>query len=62
VFGPSRISESLTEVQRDVLIFPYQWMGFMLAGLLLLQVFWTYYIAKAFISVNVSEKIASNTY
>lgn len=37
-------------------------MGFMLVGLLVLQVFWTYYIMKAFVEVNVSEKIASNTY
>lgn len=37
-------------------------MGYMLVGLLVLQVFWTYYIGKAFVEVNVSEKIASNTY
>ena len=41
---------------------PYRWMGFMLLFLLFLQAFWTYYIAQAFVSVNVSSKIASNTY
>lgn len=37
-------------------------MGFMLVGLLVLQVFWTYYIGKAFVEVNVSAKIAENNY
>lgn len=43
-------------------MFPYRWMGYMLVALLFLQFFWTYYIAKAFVSVNVSEKIATNSY
>lgn len=43
-------------------MFPYRWMGFMLVGLLVLQVFWTYYIGKAFVEVNVSAKIAENNY
>jgi len=37
-------------------------MGFMLIFLLGLQLFWSYYIGKAFVEVNVSAKIASNTY
>jgi len=41
---------------------PYRWMGFMLLFLLMLQGFWTYYIGKAFVEVNVSSKIAANTY
>lgn len=36
---------------------PYQWMGYMLVGLLILQIFWTYYIAQAFVSVNVTSKV-----
>lgn len=62
VVGPHMVEAGLTEVQRDVLMLPYRWMGFMLVGLLVLQVFWTYYIGKAFVEVNVSAKIAANTY
>ena len=62
IVGPHALEAGLTEVQRDVLMLPYMWMGFMLVGLLVLQVFWTYYIGKAFVEVNVSAKIAANTY
>lgn len=47
--GPSIVHETLDELQQNVLLLPYKWMGFMLVGLLVLQVFWTYYISKAFV-------------
>lgn len=60
--GPGLVHDSLSDLEREVLMFPYRWMGFMLVGLLVLQVFWTYYIGKAFVEVNVSAKIAENNY
>lgn len=56
--GPGIASSLLNEVQKQVLMLPYRWMGFMLVGLLILQFFWTYFIGKAFVEVNVSSKIA----
>jgi hypothetical protein len=49
VVGPDMVYSSLNEVQREVLMLPYRWMGFMLVGLLVLQIFWTYFIGKAFL-------------
>lgn len=60
--GPFNAQDSLTDLQASVLLLPYRWMGFMLVGLLILQIFWTYYISKAFVEVNVSEKLAENNY
>lgn len=59
---PDYVSEALSDVQANVLNLPYSWMGTMLLALLFLQLFWTYYIGKAFLEVNVSAKIAANTY
>lgn len=47
--GPYYAEEKLNELQRDILMLPYTWMGYMLGGLFFLQIFWTYYIAKAFV-------------
>lgn len=51
LIGPSIALESnlLTEFQIDILMLPYRWMGYMLVGLQFLQIFWTYYIGKAFV-------------
>lgn len=41
---------------------PICFMAGMLAVLQGLQLFWTYYIIKSYISVNVSAKLAKHTY
>lgn len=42
--------------------FPSLFMAGMVWALEILHVFWTYYIVKAFIIVNVSAKITKQTY
>lgn len=60
--APIVAGPSLSEVEQYVLMLPYRWMGFMLLGLQFLQIFWAYYIGKAFVGVSVSEKLGANTY
>lgn len=60
--GPGLVQSTLSEVEQSVLMLPYRWMGFMLLGLQMLQIFWAYYIGKAFVGVSVSEKLGANTY
>jgi hypothetical protein len=47
---------------RSVLAMPSLFMAFMVYALEVLHIFWTFYIIKAFIVVNVSEKIAAQNY
>ena len=56
--GPGLVVENLNSVEQNVLMLPYRWMGFMLVGLQILHIFWTYYIGKAFVEVSVSSKLA----
>lgn len=53
---------NLTEFESSVLYFPYCFMVFMMCGLEVLHIFWTYYIAESFISVKVSSKMARHSY
>lgn len=39
---------------------PYAFMILMMAVLLILQIFWTYYILQSFLSVNVTSKVSHN--
>lgn len=39
---------------------PYASMVLMMALLLVLQIFWTYYILQSFLSVNVTSKVSHN--
>jgi hypothetical protein len=50
------------EFEREVLIFCYFFMVFMMMCLEVLHLFWTYYIAESFISVKVSPKLARHSY
>ena len=60
LYGGSISHEFLTPSQEEVLGLPYKWMGYMLVALMVLQFFWTYYILKAFASVNVSTKVTNS--
>lgn len=62
LIGPEIVKQRITNFDDHVLLLPSRWMSFMLVILLFLQVFWTYYIGKAFVEVNVSAKIATNSY
>ena len=51
-----------TEFQYSVLQTPYWFMVFMMGGLEILHIFWTYYIAESFVSVKISSKAARHSY
>lgn len=54
--------DTFSPVSYDLILVPGLFMGFMLSALQVLQIFWTYYIIKAFLEIGVSSKIAKNTY
>lgn len=54
--------ETYPETVYELILVPGVFMGFMLFALGILQVFWTYYIIKAFLEVSVSSEVARNTY
>lgn len=58
--GPYVVEGKISDLTRDVMMMPYTWMGYMLVGLQILQVFWSYYILRAFVSVNVSTKVTNS--
>lgn len=37
-------------------------MSFMMVGLEILHLFWTYYIAESFVAVKISKEMAKHTY
>ena len=60
-YGAMKISfegaSNMTEYEREVIMPPYWFMVFMMAGLEGLHIFWTYYITESFISVKVSKDV-----
>lgn len=54
--------DTFSPAMYDAILIPGLFMGFMLFALQVLQIFWTYFIIKAFLEIGVSSKIAKNTY
>lgn len=52
----------MTAFELEVLHFPYCFMSFMMAGLEVLHLFWTYYIAESFVAIKISKEMAKHTY
>jgi hypothetical protein len=57
-----KMNEKLDQEYKNIMFVPILFMAGMLVVLQGLQLFWTYYILKSYISVNVSSKLAKHTY
>lgn len=54
--------DTFSPAMYDIILVPGLFMGFMLSALQVLQIFWSYFIVKAFLEVSISSKVAKNTY
>ena len=55
-------TDVLSQVEKDVFLFPYYFMALMLSCLLFMHVFWFYYIFESFISNSTANKAAKHSY
>jgi hypothetical protein len=62
VYTLLHISEKFTEFEMNVLFLPYSFMCFMMVGLEIMHIYWTYYIIESFVAVKISAKLARHSY
>jgi hypothetical protein len=62
VYTLLHISEKFTEFEMNVLFLPYSFMTFMMMGLEIMHIYWTYYIIESFVAVKISAKLARHSY